>query len=150
MYNAKVFGQRILLARRDLDWEQDRLAQESVVSRSRISEIERGKATNIGIEAVFSLADALGVTVPYLLGLTDDPLGEGAEKVLREQSEGYVVFEAETTDQRRTLQQLIDQYAALTPQGQRQALQFLRIMRQIEEEERAATQTPPPRIIGDQ
>ena len=150
MYDSKLLATRVLLCRRDMNWDQDQLAAKSGVSRPYISQIERARKTNISVDVLFSLASALEVSMSYLLGLDDDPLGEGAEKVLREQSEGYVVFEAETTDQRRTLQQLIDQYAALTPQGQRQALQFLRIMRQIEEEERAATQTPPPRIIGDQ
>lgn len=79
MYNARVFAQRLLLARRDLQWDQDELARKSGVSRGYISEIERLKKTNIGVEVVFALADALGVTIPYLLGLSDDADRNGAQ-----------------------------------------------------------------------
>jgi transcriptional regulator with XRE-family HTH domain len=151
MYRAKTFSDRLHQARRDLRWDQNQLAVRSGVSRGYISEIERGVKQNVGIEVVFLLADALGVTVPYLLGLTDDPLGEGAERVEREQSADYLVFEVDDAGQRRTLQQLVNEYAALSPRSQRQALSYLRMMRQIEEEEsREAAATPAPRIIGDQ
>jgi transcriptional regulator with XRE-family HTH domain len=152
MTTASDLAWRLLRSRRDLDWRQEDLAEKSGVSRTYISEIERGRITNVGIEPIFALADALGVTVPYLLGLTDDPLGESSEKVLREQSADYVVFEVDSTDQRRTLQQLINEYTALTPRSQRQALQYLRMMRQLEieeEETRGGAATPAPRIIGD-
>ena len=147
MYSAKLLGQRVLLSRRDLGWDQERLASASTVSRSRISEIERGKASNVGVEGIVSLAEALGVSVAYLLGLTDDPLGEGSERVLREQSGDYVVFEVESGEERRVMQQLIDEYSALSPRSQRLAIEYLRMMRQVEEEEREREQRP-PRIIG--
>ena len=63
---------RLLRSRRDMNWRQEDLAQASGVSRTYISEIERGRVTNVGVEALSALADALGVTVQYLLGLTDD------------------------------------------------------------------------------
>ena len=130
-------------------WDQEDLAERSGVSRGYISEIERGVKKNVGVEVVFLLAGALGVTVPYLLGLTDDPLGEGMERVQREQAGDYVIFEVETSDQRRTLQQLIDEYSALSPRNQRQALSYLRMMRQLEEEESRGA-APAPHIVGDQ
>lgn len=148
MYNAKTFGQRVLLARRDLGWEQEKLSEATSVSRSRISEIERGKATNVGIEAIFSLANALGVTVPYLLGISDDVLGEGTDRVLKEQSDEFVFFEVESIEQRRTIQKLIDEYMALSPRSQRQALRILHSMREVEEEVDRERNIPPPRIIG--
>ncbi len=57
-----------------MNWDQANLANASGVSRSRISEIERGRATNVGVDAIFALADALNVSPAYLLGQTDDPL----------------------------------------------------------------------------
>ena len=123
------------------------MAQASGVSRTYISEIERGRVTNVGVEALSALADALGVTVQYLLGLTDDALGEGSERVLREQSGDYVVFEVESGEERRVMQQLVDEYSALSPRSQRLAIEYLRMMRQVEEEEREREQRP-PRIIG--
>lgn len=128
-------------------WDQGELASKSGVSRGYISEIERGVKRNIGVEIVVSLADALGVSVSYLLGLSDDALGEGSERVLREQSGDYVVFEVESGEERRAMQQLVDEYSALSPRSQRLAIEYLRMMRQVEEEEREREQRP-PRIIG--
>ena len=147
MYSAKTFADRLLLARRDMRWDQSELASKSGVSRGYISEIERGVKRNIGVEIVVSLADALGVSVSYLLGLSDDVLGEGSERVLREQSGDYVVFEVESGEERRVMQQLVDEYSALSPRSQRLAIEYLRMMRQVEEEEREREQRP-PRIIG--
>lgn len=130
-----------------MNWRQEDLAQASGVSRTYISEIERGRVTNVGVEALSALADALGVTVQYLLGLTDDALGEGSERVLREQSGDYVVFEVESGEERRVMQQLVDEYSALSPRSQRLAIEYLRMMRQVEEEERER-ENRPPRIIG--
>lgn len=138
---------RLLRSRRDMNWRQEDLAQASGVSRTYISEIERGRVTNVGVEALSALADALGVTVQYLLGLTDDALGEGSERVLREQSGDYVVFEVESGEERRVMQQLVDEYSALSPRSQRLAIEYLRMMRQVEEEERER-ENRPPRIIG--
>ena len=148
MYRAKTFSDRLHQARRDLRWDQNDLAAKSGISRGYISEIERGIKKNVGVEVVIALAAALGVSVPYLLGLSDDPLGEGNDKVLKEQTGEYVTFEVDDAGQRRTLQQLIDEYTALSPRNQRQALSYLRMMRQLEEEEREAA--PAPHIIGDQ
>lgn len=147
MYSAKTFADRLLLARRDMRWDQSELASKSGVSRGYISEIERGVKRNIGVEIVVSLADALGVSVSYLLGLSDDVLGEGSERVLREQSGDYVVFEVESGEERRVMQQLVDEYSALSPRSQRLAIEYLRMMRQVEEEEREREQRP-PRIVG--
>ena len=101
MYDSKVLASRVLLSRRDLDWDQKQLSEQSGVSRPYISQIERARKTNISVDVLFALADALGVTVQYLMGLTDDPLGEGSERVLREQSGDYVVFEVESGEERR-------------------------------------------------
>lgn len=150
MSMASDLAWRLLRSRRDLNWRQEDLAEKSGVSRTYISEIERGKITNVGIEPIIALAGALGVTVTYLLGLSDDPLGEGTEKVLREQSAEYVVFDVDGDTERRTLRALVDAYTALRPEHQRLALSYLRMMRQLEEEERAAAAAPAPHIIGDQ
>ena len=147
MYDAKMLASRVLMSRRDLDLDQKQLAEQSGVSRPYISQIERARKTNVSVDVLFSLADALGVTVQYLLGLTDDALGEGSEKVLREQSGDYVVFEVESGEERRVMQQLVDEYSALSPRSQRLAIEYLRMMRQVEEEERER-ESRPPRIIG--
>ena len=149
MYDSKVLASRVLLSRRDLDWDQKQLSEQSGVSRPYISQIERARKTNISVDVLFALADALGVTVQYLMGLTDDPLGEGSERVLREQSGDYVVFEVESGEERRVMQQLVDEYSALSPRSQRLAIEYLRMMRQVEEEEREREQRPPRSIGGE-
>jgi transcriptional regulator with XRE-family HTH domain len=146
MLNAKQFGQRILLSRRDMDWKQEELASKSGVSRSRISEIERGDATNIGIDAVYGLADALGVSVAYLLGESDSPLGDESPRTLAEQSDDYVVFEVDSGEQRRLFQEIINEVTALPLATQRMVLALIRTMRQVEQEQ--ARDLLPPRIIG--
>jgi transcriptional regulator with XRE-family HTH domain len=144
---ASDLSWRLLRSRRDLEWRQEDLANASGVSRTYISEIERGRITNVGIEAIFSLAAALGVTVPYLLGLTDNPLGEDPDTVLKEQSAEYLVIDLDEDQDRRTVRQLIDDYMALSSSHRRMALSYLHMMRQIEEEDRER-ENKPPRIVG--
>lgn len=144
--NAKTMGQRVLTSRRDLHLDQEELAKQSGVSRSRISEIERGKAPNIGIEAVFSLARALGVSPIYLLGLTDNPSGEPDAKVLAEQSEQYVVAEVDGADAKQNVRDLIAVYQRLPKSQQATLLGFLRSLQTDEETPYAPRQ---PRIIGE-
>ncbi len=141
MFSAKTLAQRVLLARRDLQWDQDELSRKSGISRGYISEIERLRKTNVGIEVVFALADALGVTVPYLLGVTDNAVGEPIDQL---QADNYMVVEVKSPEQRRALQQVIDAYSALSAGQQRFAINMLRMMRQAEEEEHAPLS---PRII---
>jgi transcriptional regulator with XRE-family HTH domain len=74
MVDMKLLGQRLLLSRRDLDLDQIELAAKSGVSNTYISDLERGRTRNVSVDVVLSLADALGVSIQYLLGLTEDPL----------------------------------------------------------------------------
>ncbi len=74
MSKSLTLASRLLLSRRDLHWGQEELASASGISRTYISDIERGKITNVGVEVVFALAAALGVSVQYLLGLAEYPL----------------------------------------------------------------------------
>lgn len=81
-YSPSKLQNRLLLSRRDLGWNQDQLEDQSGVSRGYISNIERGHTKNVGIEMIFALANALGVSVGYLLGITDDPLKDLSEEEL--------------------------------------------------------------------
>jgi transcriptional regulator with XRE-family HTH domain len=144
--NAKTMGQRVLTSRRDLHLDQEELSKQSGVSRSRISEIERGKAPNIGIEAVFSLARALGVSPIYLMGITDNPSGEPDAKILAEQSDQFVVAEVDGADTKQNIRDLIAVYQSLPKSQQTALLGFIRSLRAVEEETQYAVR--PPRIIG--
>lgn len=143
MFKAKELADRLLLSRRDLHWDQEELSRRSGVSRGYISEIERLRKTNIGVEVVFALAEALGVTVPYLLGISDDPLGE-IGIVLPEMDSGYVAVYLNDPEERRQVQQVINELSALSPKSRRVVIEMIRSMRQIEEEENAPLV---PRIV---
>ena len=143
MFDARQLGNTLLIERRRLGLDQEELSRRSGVSRSRISEIERGKAANVGLDAIFNLAEALGVTVPYLLGLSQDALGEGDAAVLRAMSGEYLTVEVDSREQRRLLQEAIEALSALPPREQSRAVQLLRMLRQIEEDDSGLA----PRIV---
>jgi transcriptional regulator with XRE-family HTH domain len=72
MYNSSSFAERLLLARRHSGLDQKELGRRASVSNTYISDLERGRVTNPGIEVVFSLAEALNVPVVDLLGIEVD------------------------------------------------------------------------------
>jgi transcriptional regulator with XRE-family HTH domain len=76
--DTKTLGNRILLSRRDLGLKQEELASRAGVSRAYITNIEQGRAKNVGIDVIFAIARELGVTVPYLLGLSDEEVAQAA------------------------------------------------------------------------
>jgi transcriptional regulator with XRE-family HTH domain len=62
-------SERVSRARHRLGWSQARLAGEAGVSRSHISMIEAGHLPGVTADTVRKLAQALGVTSDWLLGL---------------------------------------------------------------------------------
>ena len=72
--NKSVLGERTRQLRHDLYWSQEKVARKVGVDRSYISQIETGHVGYPGSQIVRGLADVLGSTTDYLLGLTDDPL----------------------------------------------------------------------------
>lgn len=146
MLDAKKLGRNILWARKDLGLTQEYLAAKVGVSRAYIANIEAGRAKNVGIDIVDGLAAELGVTVPYLLGLTEDALGENAQAVLRELEGEALVVDVESREQRRLLQDALDALSALSPGEQRRAVRLLQMMRQIEDEEQSGEISP--RVVG--
>lgn len=73
---------RLLLCRRDFRMTQKELSELSGVSRSYIAQVERGDATNVGIERLTALAKVLEVSVAYLVGETDIATAEEDEEIL--------------------------------------------------------------------
>ena len=132
--DAKTLGNHVLLSRRDLGMTQEDLANRVGVSRAYVTNIEQGRAKNVGIDVVFGLARELGVSVAYLLGISDDPLSETTELTLKETSTEYVLFEAEDPADLRLVRQIVDELMALSPKSRRIAQNMIRSMRQIEEE----------------
>jgi len=130
---SDTLGGRVLLARRDLNINQDELARRTGVSRPFISDIERGKTTNVGMETVFALAEALGVRAEHLFGFSDVIVDEGILE------EGWVAYEVDDPEEHRLIQEIIRLFQGLKSEDQRFALSFMRRMA-----------ADGPRVIGDE
>ena len=62
---------RLLAARLQLNLTQAQVAAMAGVSRSTVSDLERGKRLNIGLDHVEAIAHALGMTLITLLSLAE-------------------------------------------------------------------------------
>jgi transcriptional regulator with XRE-family HTH domain len=63
-------GQSLKTARARLGWSREALAFHSGVSWSAIAQIESGRRKDVRLSSLSALADALGVTIDYLVGST--------------------------------------------------------------------------------
>lgn len=61
-----TIGDRIKKAREHRTWTQDRLAQETKISKGFLSDVENNKGS-IGADYVLRIANALGVSLDYLM-----------------------------------------------------------------------------------
>ena len=68
MFDPEQLGERIHTLRRRLDLTLRELGDMANVSYVTVSKIERGKMPQVSVDIVVKLADALGVSVDYLLG----------------------------------------------------------------------------------
>lgn len=73
-----------------------------------------------------ALATALGVRPEYLMGWSDDPLGEDRPASL---AEGRVVYQVGSPAEYRVVQDLLDVFGELTPESQRLLLQLAEQLR---------------------
>ena len=71
MDDLPIFRERLLLARRRAGLSQGDLAQRTAMYGSDISKMERGRMLPTA-PRLRRLAEALGVSADYLLGLTDE------------------------------------------------------------------------------
>lgn len=124
MYNPKILADRLLLSRRDLGWRQEDLAAKSGVSRTYISEIERGRVSNVGVEPVFALAAALDVPVAFLLGISDASTLETEDPATV--SGNRVFYDLQNPEDRLFFQELLNVAARLEPDQRRQLLALAR------------------------
>jgi transcriptional regulator with XRE-family HTH domain len=68
----EIIGERMRLARTRKDWNQSDLARAVNKPRQHISQVEQGRQQPRA-ELLIDIADALGVTIDYLLGRTPVP-----------------------------------------------------------------------------
>jgi hypothetical protein len=71
---------------------------------------------------VEALAKALGVKPEYLLGWTDDPLGEG--DTLSDAAEGRIVYQVTSLGEYRAMQELLGIWPELTDEDRRFLIDF--------------------------
>ena len=134
IYSMEIsLGTRLLLLRRESGLRQEDLAEASGVSQAYIAKIERGRVTNVGIEYIFALAQALDVRVEHLLGLSDVVVEE--DDTLAEGRAVYVVGDMEEYSM---VQELLKLFQTLRPADQAFALGMMRRL------------TGTPRVIGDE
>jgi len=77
MEDLPIFQERLLLSRRRAGVSQGELAKRTAMYASDISKMERGRMLPTA-PRLRRLAEALGVSADYLLGLTNDPPVAGA------------------------------------------------------------------------
>jgi len=128
-------GDRILIERRRLNLKQEVLARTVGVDRSYISQLERDVDVNVGVKTLTALADALGVSVGYLLGVTDSPLGESDARVLKEMAGDYVTVDVDSDEERRLVRSLMDEFNMLPRRAQQTVVEMVRLLRRMESDE---------------
>ena len=128
-------GDRVLLERRRINMNQDVLASKIGVDQTYISRIERGQDINVGIKTVQALAEALGVSVAYLIDATESPLGEPDGKVLSELQGDSVTVDVDSEEERKLVRALMAEFNALPRRAQSAAIEMIRLLRRIEEQE---------------
>ena len=70
MFSKELFGERLRILRQEKKETQDKLAELLDVTKTQISDMERGRRTTT-VEKLSLLCDHFNVTADYLLGLTD-------------------------------------------------------------------------------
>ena len=118
---ADALSTRLLLSRRDLKINQDDLARTAGVSRAYISDLERGKVENPTADVIVALATALQVRPEYLMGWSDDALGESRPASI---SEGRVVYQVGSPAEYRLVQEMLELFTELSAENQRILLQL--------------------------
>lgn len=77
-----LIGAAVRRSREHLGWPQSYLADRTGLSRAYILRLERGEYASPGMEAVESLAKAMGTTVPLLIAGTESALAQEEQVML--------------------------------------------------------------------
>lgn len=129
------------MSRKDLDIDQRELGRRVGVSNTYISNIERGHAKNVTADVLVKLAEVLGVSVNYLLGLSDAPttVDDGAPI---EAGQDRLTFEVRDPELRALMVELADLMHGMTPAQRRYFADQVRLMRRLMEEEESRAKNP--------
>ena len=85
MTEPSLFGQRLKALREVRGWTQAELGEKAKTPPAMISHFETGVRSSASADTLVKLANALRVSIDYLLGRTDDPtpIGGRVEALLR-------------------------------------------------------------------
>jgi len=67
------FGKRVVAAREKAGWTRRELAKRASLHEQHLAKIEREERPRLEADTVKKLAQALGCSADYLIGLADDP-----------------------------------------------------------------------------
>ncbi|HEX8220757.1 MAG TPA: helix-turn-helix domain-containing protein [Chloroflexia bacterium] len=95
---GKTIGERVRSIRKQNQWSMHQLAERIGSTHSYISQLERGQIRP-GIDLVTKLADALDVSIDYLVGRAESGSPTPGPKVLSERGADYVVGAAEPEEE---------------------------------------------------
>jgi transcriptional regulator with XRE-family HTH domain len=70
--NRELLGQRLRQRREQAGWSQAEIAQQTGMIQGDLSLLERGKK-HVWVDTLLRLAETLGCSLDYLVGMTDDP-----------------------------------------------------------------------------
>lgn len=119
------------MSRKDLDIDQRELGRRVGVSNTYISNIERGYSKNVTADVLVKLAEALGVSVTYLLGLTDAPGGTADDGAPIDAGPNRLVFEVRDAELRAAVLEIIDVVREMTPAQRRLFVDMAQKMKRL-------------------
>ena len=136
-----TLGDRVHMSRRDLHMKQKELARLSGISRTYVSQIETGTVSEVMSDVVVKLAQALGVSVLYLLGLSDVPTttDDGAPI---DAGSSHLTFDVRDPELRALMVEIADLVHGMTPAQRRYFIDQVRLMRRLLEEEDSRAKNP--------
>ena len=76
-----TLGERIRIIRERRGWSQNELARRARVTQALISELESGKRKDVTGRTLRRLAESLGVTTDYLIGMHLDEGGDPTDLI---------------------------------------------------------------------
>ena len=74
--DMQAFGQRIARARAKGGWTQQQLAERTGLVQAAIAKLERARQAAVRADTVMALAEGLGCSADYLLGLSGEEADE--------------------------------------------------------------------------
>jgi len=117
-------GDRVMRLREKLRINQKQLAEASSITQATISRIESGHVKELRSQALRRLAEALGVTVDYLVGRTDELT---PDDIVRSDPDAQVIFRG---------------YEKLSASAREQLKDFVRFLEERERERKEGQGEP--------